>query len=83
MVKSEPSLVQQFEHVMSPSGANEEIRDLTAEESKSYDSYERKAEPKSPTLQAPAGYQTIFLPDELAVSIFGQMSYKQMEATWI
>jgi hypothetical protein len=80
MANSEPSLVKQFEQVMSPSGATEEIRDLTTEEIEVIRAQGRAQVTNAP---APAGYQTISIPDELAASIFGQLSHKQMDTRWI
>jgi hypothetical protein len=83
MANSKPSLVKQFEQVMSPSDASEEFRDLTAEEIEVIRRLRAQSRTQVTNAPAPAGYQTISIPDKLAASIFGQMSHKQMETRWI
>jgi hypothetical protein len=59
MVKPEPSLVRQFEEVMSPSGADEEIRDLTAEEIEIIRRRRVLRQAQVTDAPAPAGYKRL------------------------
>jgi hypothetical protein len=67
---------------MSPSGANEEIRDLSAEEIEMI--RRLRAQGRAQVVDQPSlpGYQTISIPEELAASIFGQVTTTQMEKRW-
>jgi hypothetical protein len=77
----EPTPAQSVQQVMSPMGAQGGIT-LTAEEIEIIKRLRQQGQPHLSSQPAPPGQRTITIPDELANSIFGQVTRKQMEMQW-
>ncbi len=73
---------QQAEEVLSPMGANEDQR-LTEEDIALVKQH--RAQRRAQLAQQPIqpGFQAVSIPQELAASIFGQITVKQMKARWL